>query len=138
MRQNKLPYNFFFWVWCKKKLVHFCDLWAWSNVDKYFFQKLLLFLSLLWSLRTTLSDMWSSLCVSKRSSYNFIYQSLQKCWFILWFFNVSSTCDHIHSFLLPHRLHGYKWGQFIEIPWHFIKNVTKLFLMLQTGSHFIQ
>jgi hypothetical protein len=45
------------------------------------------------------------------------------------------TLYHIRRFLSSRGPQGDKWRQFIETAWHFVKNATKLDLLLQTGCH---
>jgi hypothetical protein len=45
---------------------------------------------------------------------------------------------NIHRFLSTRGPQEYKWGQFTETPWQFIKNVAKLSLLLQTGWRITQ
>jgi hypothetical protein len=52
--------------------------------------------------------------------------------------NLPHTWGHTHPALMTRGPQCYKWGQFIETPWQFIKMVTTLRLLLQTGSHIIQ
>jgi hypothetical protein len=48
------------------------------------------------------------------------------------------TWDHIHPFLCNRGSQDYTRGQFVETPWQFIKNATKLGLLMQMDSQITQ